>query len=208
MTIHIRIGDRPFSSDGLALVVRNLRAYLHDKPEHYNGLCYWLNRRLGYALSYALVDSALEGIHALSKFGSAGSYVDDDTGPTPRRLEFAAALRDELQRLLDQHSIVGQTQVAAPLAISAPLPAPPVSPLTDWPRGPARAPKAGTQLYRVLYALQHGCTTLPEIASEAECLETAASARIRELRNKYGWNIEVRRAPGKAQRFTYHLIGN
>lgn len=71
------------------------------------------------------------------------------------------------------------------------------------------APPVGLQSGRVLQALRYGDVTLRDIAARAApCSETAASARIRELRRVYGFDIETRRHPGtgnRAQHFTYHL---
>jgi hypothetical protein len=204
MSKMITIGSISRDSDEIALVVRKLREYIREQPAHKHGVCSWLGVYHDVHV-YGLIAQARHHFPSLARFG-ADSYVSSAPGPTPRRLEFAAALRDELQRLLDQHSLcvagvqLTQGQAVAPLAqYPAPVPAAVVA---------ERRPNVGTQLYEVLLALRAGHTTLSAIADEAGCLETAASARIRELRNKYGWNIEVRRAPGKAQRFTYHLISN
>jgi hypothetical protein len=57
-------------------------------------------------------------------------------------------------------------------------------------------PKHGTQAQRVLNSLltRRFWTELPTIevvAQDAGAASTAASARIRELRNKHGWDIRV-----------------
>lgn len=72
-------------------------------------------------------------------------------------------------------------------------------------------PKHGTQAQRVLNALfllaEHGGSpTIGEIAKAASTSETGASARIRELRSKYGFDITVNNVlrDGK-QRYYYSI---
>jgi hypothetical protein len=46
--------------------------------------------------------------------------------------------------------------------------------------------------------------TLREIAEAANCLETSASARLRQLRNEYGWTVNrARRGDPKRGLFEY-----
>lgn len=64
-------------------------------------------------------------------------------------------------------------------------------------------PKEGTVLRATMDALLNRCHTLPAIAAYVGKGEATVSARIRELRNKYGWRI--RTVKGKGNTFHYFL---
>lgn len=76
-----------------------------------------------------------------------------------------------------------------------------------------RYPKHGTQAQRVLNALLVQCDRtgplapqIHHIASAAETSETGASARIRELRSKYGWGVLLHhRRVGKRTVYFYSI---
>ncbi len=68
-------------------------------------------------------------------------------------------------------------------------------------------PKAGTQAADVLSAMRAGMVTLRSMARYCgQINETSVSARIRELRSRYGFDIEVTKGLGATR--CYHLKEN
>lgn len=209
---NIVIGRSEFPQDMIEQVVKAADIYLTELPPHGNGFCAWAAYVQFVAGAHRLVDAVR--VHWAGHGGPEGTYVDRISGPTPTRLLFVRQLRDYLVGVLALRDSTGPAPADTPPTdvdsylgtCNSPLvPEKPQAPSAKRP--PAWVVPVGTQAHRVLQALQDGETSLTGIATFARCQETAASARIRELRSRYGRNIETRRAPGKAQRFTYHIIG-
>ena len=84
--------------------------YINAKPEHQCGLCYYLDEVVDTGIyypkyydlgddspsckSYSLIPLARE---KMPEFGPKNSYITCKSGPTPRRLEFAATLLKSIE---------------------------------------------------------------------------------------------------------------
>jgi hypothetical protein len=171
----------------LVWVLKTLQEYAETRPRHSAGLCYYLSEKSdkdGQAPESApayIVVSLLIEFTGTERDPKDRDYIDAAKGPTDKRVAFAEKAIPVLEGHLQELGLLPPTKVP-------------------------RLPKPGTQLDAVLQSLRSGERNLAYIADDARCAQTAASARIRELRRDYGWPIETcRNKAGKKVFFTYHL---
>ena len=80
------------------LLLQACETYLETTPEHIHGFCSWATYHLGLAL-YGWVYDLICNIRRELSVHDTNSYVGDDAGPTPTRIQFVRDLRAYL--LLD-----------------------------------------------------------------------------------------------------------
>lgn len=88
-------GSKVLADEALKIASR-LREYIQRQPQHSKGLCSWLNRYHDLTTAYCLSTAALKGPLALRHVYIGNGFVDDEPGPTEKRLAFA---RDLLELL-------------------------------------------------------------------------------------------------------------